>query len=276
MQSLEPYLNQVTQGDCLEIMQYLPDQSIDLILCDLPYGTTVNEWDKIIDFKELWLAYERLIKPKGVIALTGSAIFTAKLIMSNLILFKYKIVWIKSRSTNFLNAKKQPLRKHEDICIFYKNQPDYQPQMMPGEPYNKGWRKDQSTGCYGKYKPSNGLNVKGHRYPYDVLFIEEDPADDWFYCKTAENEDESPVHPTQKPVELGQYLIRTFTKPGDIVLDNACGSGTFLVAAIIENRSFIGIEKNEGCYHQKHKPIDLIQVARDRIKREMAKRAADF
>ncbi|PIS32282.1 site-specific DNA-methyltransferase, partial [Candidatus Peregrinibacteria bacterium CG08_land_8_20_14_0_20_41_10] len=133
-------------------MSSIPSKSIDMILCDLPYGTTQNYWDSIIPLDQLWTHYERIIKDRGVIALTGQGLFTANLILSNPRLFKYKITWVKSKPTNFLNAKKQPLRKHEDICIFYKNQPSYNPQMSNGEPYNKGFRKDQLTGSYGDFK----------------------------------------------------------------------------------------------------------------------------
>ncbi|MBS1528272.1 MAG: site-specific DNA-methyltransferase, partial [Bacteroidetes bacterium] len=253
--SLIPYLNKVTEGDCLVVMQDFPDQCIDLVLCDLPYGTTINPWDILIDFTQLWNSYQRIIKPNGVIALTSAGIFTGEVILSNPTWFKYKIVWIKSKSTNFLNAKKQPLRRHEDICIFYNRQPVYNPQMIPGQAYNKGWRKEQTTGCYGKYRPSQAIS-SGARYPYDILFFDEEEPDDWFYCKTCEHEATRPYHPTQKPVELGRYLIRTFSAPGAVVLDNASGCGCFLVAAIRENRQFIGIEKNRGAYHHKTRPVD--------------------
>jgi site-specific DNA-methyltransferase (adenine-specific) len=269
MEKIDTYLGRIIEGDCRDVMKDLPAGSIDLILCDLPYGTTVNPWDNIIDLGLLWKQYERIIRPNGVIALTAAGNFTAKLIMSNLDWFKYKIVWIKSKSTNFLNAKKQPLRKHEDICVFYKCQPLYVPQMIPGEPYNRGWRSNKNTGCYGSYKPAPIKNNTGERYPYDILFFEEQDADDWFYCKTAEHEPVRPIHPSQKPVDLGRYLIRTYTRPGDIILDNACGSGSFLVAAIRENRRFIGIEKNQGSYHLKTAAIDFIAYANERTKKEM-------
>ena len=245
--------NKVIEGDCLEVMGKIPSKSVDMILCDLPYGTTQNHWDSVIPLDELWKHYERIIKNSGVIALTGQGIFTAQLMLSNQNLFKYKIVWMKSKSTNFLNAKKQPLRRHEDVCIFYKNQPLYNPEMTAGEPYNKGFRKDQLTGSYGDFKT---IEVKsdGGRYPTDVI-----------YFKTAESEGEV-FHPTQKPVELGRYFIRTFTKPGDIVLDNTCGSGSFLVSAILEGRKFIGIEKNQETYlHRKHR-VDYIEICKKRIK----------
>jgi DNA modification methylase len=212
------YLNQVIQGDCLDVMPNIPDKSIDMILCDLPYGTTQNKWDSVIDLSKLWKEYTRIIKDNGVIALTSQGLFTAKLIMSNEEWFKYKIVWIKSKSTNFLNAKKQPLRKHEDICIFYKQQPTYNPQMANGEAYDKGFRKDQYTGSYGDFKPRH-VKSNGDRYPNDVVCFEEQSIEDFVYFKTAESEGQV-YHPTQKTVELGRYLIRTFTNPGDTFLDN--------------------------------------------------------
>jgi site-specific DNA-methyltransferase (adenine-specific)/modification methylase len=179
-------------------MKNIPDKSIDMILCDLPYGTTQNKWDSVIPLDVLWKEYERIIKDNGAIILTSQGLFTAKLILSNEKLFKYKIVWEKSKPTNFLNAKKQPLRKHEDICVFYKNQPIYNPQMRKGEAYNKGFRKDQLTGSYGDFK-SVEVKSNGERYPIDVV-----------YFKTAESE--GPVyHPTQKPVALIEYLIKTYT-----------------------------------------------------------------
>jgi DNA modification methylase len=267
---IEKYLNKVIQGDCLDVMDSFPSKSIDMILCDLPYGTTQNKWDSLIDLDRLWMHYERIIKDDGAIALTAQGLFTAKLIMSNEKLFKYKIVWIKSKSTNFLNAKKQPLRKHEDICLFYKKQPTYNPQMTDGHAYDKGIRKDQYTGSYGDFKPRH-VKSNGKRYPNDVVFYEEQQIEDYVYFKTAESE--GPVlHPTQKPIELGRYLIKTFTKPGEIVLDNACGSGSFLLSAILEGRQFIGIEKNEDVLLHKVKPIDYIKICTDRIQETLKRK----
>ncbi len=262
--SIDNFVNKVIQGDCLEVMKQLPDKSVNMILCDLPYGTTQNKWDSVIDLEKLWLEYERIIKDDGAIALTSQGIFTAKLMLSNEKLFKYKIVWIKSKSTNFLNAKIQPLRKHEDICIFYKKQPTYNPQMTSGEAYDKGIRKDQYTGSYGDFKPRH-VKSNGERYPNDVVNFEEQIIDDFVYIKTAESEGKV-VHPTQKPIELGRYLIKTYTKPGDIVLDNACGSGSFLLSAILENRQFIGIEKNEDVLLHKVHPVDYIKICTERIR----------
>lgn len=260
---INDFLDRVIQGDCLQVLPSIPDKSIDMILCDLPYGTTQNKWDSIIDLNKLWAEYTRIIKDTGVIALTSQGSFTAKLILSNEEWFKYKIVWVKSKATNFLNAKKQPLRKHEDICIFYKKQPTYHPQMEKGEKYDKGIRKDQYTGSYGDFKPHH-VQSDGQRYPSDVYFYEPE-HDDSVYFKTAESE--GPVwHPTQKPVELGRYLIKTFTNPGDIVLDNACGSGSFLVAAAKEGRHYIGIELNENVLLHKKDAIDYIKVCEDRLR----------
>ena len=267
---IEDFLNKVVQGDCLEVMQSIPDKSVNMILCDLPYGTTQNKWDSVIDLQKLWTEYERIIKDDGAIVLTSQGIFTAKLILSNEKLFKYKITWIKSKSTNFLNAKKQPLRKHEDICIFYKKQPTYNPQMTEGEAYDKGIRKDQFTGSYGDFKPKH-VKSNGERYPNDIVFYEEQNIDDFVYIKTAESEG-TVYHPTQKPIELGRYLIKTFTNPGDTVLDNACGSGSFLLSAILENRNFIGIEKNEDVLLHKVKPVDYIKVCTDRIEETLKRK----
>jgi len=244
------------EGDCLEVMTGIPAASVDLILCDLPYGTTQNKWDSVIPLDALWKQYRRIIKPTGVIALTSQGIFTAKLILSNEAWFKYKFIWIKSKPTNFLNARRQPLRQHEDICIFYGRQPDYHYDqvMSPGEPYDKGVRKAQYTGSYGDFRPVQ-VKSEGDRFPTDTL-----------YCKTAESEAGGRVwHPTQKPVALGRYLIRMYTKPGDVVLDNAFGSGSFLVAAAMEGRRYIGIEKNEEVHLFKDQRIDYLDVARLRL-----------
>lgn len=242
------------EGDCLEIMKEFESQSVDMILCDLPYGTTRNKWDSVIPLDQLWAEYRRIIKPNGVIALSSQGVFTAKLTLSNEEWFRYKFVWVKSKPTNFLNARRQPLRQHEDICVFYGKQPNYTPIMSAGTPYNKGTRKAQFTGSYGDFKPVQ-VKSEGERFPTDTL-----------YCKTAESETGGRVwHPTQKPVALGRYLIRMFTKEGDVVLDNAFGSGSFLVAAALEGRRYVGIEKNTEVHLFKDAVIDYMQVARDRL-----------
>jgi site-specific DNA-methyltransferase (adenine-specific)/modification methylase len=252
---LTGYINQVFEGDCLDIMEHLPDSCIDMVLCDLPYGTTQNKWDSVIPLDKLWEQYNRIVKKNGAIVLTSQGIFTAKLILSNEKYFKYKIVWQKSKPTNFLNAKKQPLRKHEDICIFYRYQPTYNPQMSIGKSYTKGVRKDQHTGSYGDFHPVLVESKDGLRYPHDIV-----------YFKTPESETEGTVwHPTQKPVELGRYLVRTYTNPGDVVLDNTSGAGSFLVSALLEERNFIGIEKNQDARLFKEDVISLIEITKERI-----------
>lgn len=249
---LEKLVNNVYEADCLKKMKDIPSKSIDMILCDLPYGTTQNNWDSLIPLDLLWSEYNRIIKDNGAIVLTSSGIFTASLILSNVENFKYKMIWEKSKATNFLNAKRQPLRKYEEICVFYKKQPTYNPQMTPGLAYNKGMRKDQLTGSYGDFK-STLVESAGERYPTDVV-----------YFKTAESEGKV-YHPTQKPVELGRYLIKTLTNPGDVVLDNTCGSGSFLVSAVLEGRNFIGIEKNDKSIRFKNDYIDYVKVSKKRV-----------
>lgn len=256
LQEIE-YLNQVFEDDCLDVMDHLPDSSVDMVLCDLPYGTTQNKWDSVIDLSKLWERYSRIVKKNGAIVLTSQGIFTAKLILSNEKWFKYKIVWEKSKPTNFLNAKKQPLRKHEDICIFYQSQPTYNPQMTFGKAYSKGVRKNQHTGSYGEFDPVLVESTDGLRYPTDVV-----------YFKTPESEPEGTVwHPTQKPVELGRYLIRTYSNPGDVILDNTSGAGSFLVSALLEQRNFIGIEKNQDSRLFKNEAIDLIDITKGRLQK---------
>lgn len=248
----EEIKNALFEGDCIDVLCRFPPHSVDMILCDLPYGTTQNKWDSVINLDALWEAYARVLKHSGAVVLTSQGVFTAKLILSNERWFKYKLVWEKSKPTNFLNAKKQPMRKHEDICVFYRAQPSYNPQMSVGAPYDKGVRKNQLSGSYGNFQPAH-VHSPGQRYPTDVI-----------YFKTAESE--GPVwHPTQKPVELARYLIRTYTRPGDLILDNAFGSGSFLVAAAMEGRRFCGIERNEDVHLFKKDAIDYLALAEQRL-----------
>jgi DNA (cytosine-5-)-methyltransferase len=247
------FLNNVIMGDTLEQMTEIPDETIDMLLVDLPYGTTQNKWDSVIPLDLLWKEYRRIVKINGAMVFTASGLFTAQLMLSNPKEFKYKLVWEKSKPTNFLNAKKQPLRKHEDILVFYRKQPTYNPQMSNGKPYSKGIRKNQNTGSYGEFNPIL-VKSEGLRYPIDIL-----------YFKTAESEGKV-VHPTQKPVELGRYLIKTFSNEGDVILDNTSGSGSFLISAILEGRNFIGIEKNTNVALFKSNPINYIEITKERIK----------
>jgi site-specific DNA-methyltransferase (adenine-specific) len=218
-------MNQVICGDCLVEMPKIADKSIDMILCDLPYGTTDCKWDTIIPFEPLWEQYKRLIKDNGAIVLTASQPFTSALVMSNIKWFKYCWYWKKSLKTNFLNAKKQPLRQINEIAVFYNNQCAYNPQgvvcgSIPGG--NKG------TQTYGAWN-SDGYKQTTTCYPSDILEIP---------CGNTGS-----LHPTQKPVALFEYLIRTYTNEGDTVLDNCAGSGTTGVACLNTGRGFILIEK---------------------------------
>ena len=248
----DKFVNRVIEGDCIKVMHHLPNDCIDMVLCDLPYGTTQNKWDSIVPLDELWAEYKRIVKPNGAIVLTSQGLFTAALIMSQPKLFKYKWVWEKSKPTNFLNAKKQPLRKHEDVCVFYDKQPVYNPQMTEGEPYDKGVRKNQLSGSYGDFQPVH-VHSDGKRYPTDVI-----------YFKTAESEGEV-FHATQKPIELGRYFVRTYSNPGDVILDNTSGSGSFVVAALMEGRNFVGIEKNADTELFKGEKINYIKKTRERL-----------
>ena len=229
-------LNKIYNEECLEGMKKLEDKSVDMILCDLPYGTTACKWDTIIPFEPLWEQYERVIKDNGAIVLTASQPFTSALVMSNPKSYRYNIVWDKvNRHTGFGNAKKMPLRRHEDILLFYKKLPTYNPQMTVGKPY-VAKRSGNKPEVYVGLNPKDGVN-KGTRYPTSILPIKAD-------VKT-----EMGKHPTQKPVELFEYLIKTYTNEGDTVLDNCMGSGTTAIAAINTNRNYIGFELDEEYYN---------------------------
>lgn len=227
------------QGDCLEVMKNIPDKSVDMVLCDLPYQKTHNSWDIMIPFESLWQQYERIITDTATICLFGQDTFTAKLMLSNEKLHRYNIIWDKVLTGGFLNAKKQPLRSHEDICIFYKKFGTYNPQMIVGEKcHSKGKAVGQhsdnlTNNNYGGYTVVECVNDM--KYPKSIIsFSKPHPS--------------IAVHPTQKPVDLLQYLIKTYTNEGDTVLDNCMGSGSTGVAAKILNRNFIGIELDENYF----------------------------
>lgn len=226
-------------GDCLELMKGISDKSIDMILCDLPYGTTTCKWDKTIPFEPLWEQYNRIIKDNGCIALFGNEPFSSYLRLSNIKLYKYDWIWEKSKATQFVNCKKRPLNAHENICIFYRKQPLYNPQMTIGKPYNA--RRNISQQKEWEFGIKRNDNY-GTRYPRNVIKFKSGDRDKRF-------------HPTQKPVELLEYLIKTYTNKGDTVLDNCMGSGSTGVACINTNRNFIGIELDE----------DYFNIAKDRI-----------
>lgn len=219
--------------DCLQVLPTFDDNSIDMILCDLPYGTTAASWDSIIPIEPLWEQYHRICKESAAMVFTASQPFTTLLIQSNLKNFKYEWIWEKPQGTNPLNAKIMPLKSHENILVFYRKKPTYNPQMWVSTPYS-GFKSDSKNigEIYGKVKSVHRDNPEGLRYPKTVLRFSQDKG----------------LHPTQKPLELMRYLIRTYTNEGDVVLDNAMGSGTTGAACILENRHFIGIENNEKYY----------------------------
>ncbi|MGQ5176958.1 DNA-methyltransferase [Bacillus halotolerans] len=235
-------LNRIYQRDCIEGMRLIPDKSIDMILCDLPYGTTQCKWDEVIPFNSLWGQYKRIIKDNGAIVLTASQPFTSSLIMSNPDWFRYCWYWDKVRGVGHLNAKKQPLKSVEEICIFYKKQPMYRPQMRERDKPRKS--KNRSTQqVYGKSQDLFEGAVLDKRYPINLLT----------YSKS--NQKDFMLHPTQKPVELFQYLIKTYTSEGELILDNCMGSGTTAVAALQLNRNFIGFETEP----------EYVQIANQRL-----------
>ena len=219
-------------GNCLERMKEIPDGSIDFILTDPPYGTTQCKWDTVIHFDLMWEQLKRIIKPNGAIVLFGAEPFSSLLRCSNIKNFKYDWVWEKSKATGFLNSKKQPLRAHEIISVFYSKPPTYNPQMVEGLPYNKGVRKEQTgEDVYSSFEQVE-VKSEGFRYPRSVQ-----------YFKTAESE--GGFHKTQKPVALLEYLINTYSNEGDTVLDFTFGSCSTGVAALNTNRKFIGVEAEE-------------------------------
>lgn len=223
---------QLYLGDCLEVMAALPAQSVDMVACDLPYGTTQNKWDSVIPFEPLWAAYRRLLKPSGCVVLTAAQPFTSALVMSNPHWFKYAWVWEKTIATGFLNAKKQPLRAHEDVLVFAPGQALYRPQMIERAERKVSRRVGTKTTNYGAADKETFYDSTA-RYPRSVQVF-------------ASRSDGATLHPTQKPVELMEYLIRTHTDEGMTVLDNTMGSGTTGVAAIKSGRRFIGVERDPG------------------------------
>src|SRR5699024_4193614 len=234
-------LNKIYNEDCLEGMQRIDDKSIDMILCDLPYGTTACKWDEIIPFKPLWEQYERIVKDNSAIILTASKPFATKLINSNIDLFRYEWIWEKEQGVNFMLAKKQPLKVHENVLIFYKKQPTYTPQMTAGKPYISG--KGTSGDVTGNVEKIQTKN-KGTRYPRSIQKINR----------------ETGLHPTQKPVELFEYLIKTYTDENDVVLDNAIGSGTTAVACLNTGRNYIGFELDEDYYEIANSRVDELGI----------------
>ena len=240
------------QGDCLELMKNIPDKSVDMILCDLPYGTTACKWDNVIPFEPLWELYKRIIKPNGAICLFGSEPFSTALRASNLRMYRYDWIWAKTVASNFVMCKKQPLKKHEIISVFYYKQPTYNPQFEIGKPYDRvdvrkgNYRKNISVGD-GNKLIRTPIHNSGTRYPSSVLKFS--------------NGNNRNVHPTQKPVPLLEYLIKTYTNEGETVLDNCMGSGSTGAACVNTNRDFIGIELDENYFQIAKNRIEETQTA---------------
>jgi site-specific DNA-methyltransferase (adenine-specific) len=228
---------EILLGDCLELMKDIPNGSIDMILCDLPYGTTACKWDTIIPFDKLWEQYERIIKPNGAIVLTASQPFTSALVMSNPKLFKYEWIWIKNRGSNFASVKKTPIKEHESVLVFYKNAPIYNPQMQ--ERTGGGIDRVKKPFKQTRDKISeHGVEVKGAEWLGELRY-----PSSWqkFNCEVG-------LHPTQKPISLFEYLIKTYSNEGDLILDNCAGSGTTAESCLNTNRQFIVMEKEQKYY----------------------------
>jgi len=240
-------LNSVYLGDCLEVMKVIDNKSVDMILGDLPYAVTNScKWDILIPFEPLWEQYERVIKDNGCIALTASNKFQYKLVGSNLDLFKYEWIWEKTKATGFFNCKKRPLAAHEFVNIFYKKQPTYNAQKTQGHKpvnsYTKYLDVANKSEVYGKSNVEFSGGGSTERYPRSVLKFKSDTQTSSF-------------HQTQKPLALMEYMIKTYTNEGDLVLDNCAGSGTTCIAAINTNRNYIGIEKDESYFGIANKRI---------------------
>ena len=246
----------IYKGDCLELMKEIPDESIDFICCDPPYGTTSIKWDSVLDFNKMWEQYDRIIKPKGVMCLFGSQPFSAQLICSKLEWFRYELVWNKNKCGSPGLAKKRPMKTHENILIFYKNAGGtYNPQMTEGKPFKR--KSKNKEGYVGKkndhgygLKPRKEFENKGTRYPKSILNISRNFSA------------QQQIHPTQKPVPLMEWLIKTYSNEGEIVLDNCMGSGSTGVAAVRLNRKFIGMEYDDQYFEicQERIPIDIYSV----------------
>ena len=244
---------QIKRGDCLELMKDIPDKSIDMVLCDLPYGTTQNKSDIIIPFDKLWNSYERIIKDNGAIVLFAQGVFYVDLVNSNRKLFRYDLIWDKVLTSGFLNAKRMPLRQHEQIAVFYKKLPKYNPQFTSGKPlHSKGKTyKDKPivNQNYGVFHTADDSRAGStEKYPTSILkFQKPHPS--------------ISVHRTQKSVELLEWLINTYTNAGETVLDNCMGSGSTGIACINTNRNFIGYELDEHYF----------QIAKERLEQHECK-----
>lgn len=225
----------LSRQDCLLGMAALKKESVDMVLCDLPYGMTQNTWDVPIEPKALWEKYKHAIKPTSAVVLFGSQPFSSQIVVSNPQDFRYSLVWEKNKFSNFLDAKRKPMKIHEDILIFYRKQPVYNPQYTYSTPY-KRWNTqkavDKQTN-YNKHNKNVAESKDGRRLPTSILRF---------------NRVERPQHPTQKPVDLCSWLIETYTNPGQVIMDNCMGSGTTAIACVETKRSFVGFEMDEKYY----------------------------
>jgi site-specific DNA-methyltransferase (adenine-specific) len=235
-------INTLFLGDCLEIMKSIEANSIDLLLTDLPYGLTKCKWDTPIDLNEMWIELHRICKNNAAMIFTAMQPFTSILVNSNIKNFKYEWIWEKPQGTNPLNAKIMPLKNHENILVFYRKKPKYNPIMTQGTPYSGFETKNNKTigEVYGKQKSKHRDNKEGTRYPKTIQKFKQDRAG---------------LHPTQKPVELCEYFIKTYSNENDLVLDICMGSGTTCVAAINTNRNYCGIEIDEEIFNKAKKRI---------------------
>ena len=242
-------MNTLYCGDCLEIMKQLPDKSVDLICCDLPYGTTKCSWDIVIPFDLLWEQYKRIAKDNAAILLFATEPFASQLRLSNLEWYKYDLYWKKEKPTNFMNLKKRAGKVTENICVFYKEQPTYNPQMVKynGKPVKNSPKGRFNSEVSSKWNRQISPYIDtGYRYPCDILEFRREKLG-------------STVHPTQKPLTLVEYLLKTFSNESDLVLDNCMGSGTTGVAALKLNRWFIGIEKDEHYFEIARKRMEELE-----------------
>jgi site-specific DNA-methyltransferase (adenine-specific) len=248
-------MSKLFHGDCLEVMSTLPDGCVDMVFADLPYGTTQNSWDSLIPFDKLWQAYNRIVKENGAIVLTAQPPFDKVLACSNLKDFRYEWIWEKNKATGHLNAKKMPMKAHENVLVFYRKLPTYNPQKTRGhKPMNAVLPRDNipepdKKRNYNHVDKRLGNSGGGtDRYPRDVL-----------YFPVINNDDPLKFHPTQKPVELIEYFIKTYSNPGDIILDNCMGSGSTCIACMNTDREYIGIEFEKEYYNQADNWIKSVQ-----------------
>jgi site-specific DNA-methyltransferase (adenine-specific) len=247
---MDKYINKIIEGDCLEVMPLLPDKSVDMILCDLPYGTTACSWDTIIPFEPLWKQYKRIIKDNGAIVLTASQPFTSALVMSNPKMFKHEWIWEKQKASNFLSMKYSPAKYHENVVVFSKGKPTFNPIKWQVDKSKIDRRKTRNSHFVkGESHVGNLIRTRyiddGSRYPKSIIRIKKNTNGN--------------LHPTEKPVELMAYLIKTYTNLGDLVLDNCIGSGTTAVACKNLGRKFIGIELDS----------QYIKIANNRLAQEV-------